>query len=450
MSSPATVEYQLLRVLVAALENVAAENDPVYQRELRANRLAELQRNLASYRRGKARHAALCRNLDELRRRFPNHDIQVAIPGLPAEPDLEDVILLDIFNRETEEIVVLAEKELREAVRRLEVDRDFCTAVILAADEANSPPVTVGDLLAAYVRRAALLDQGQEQATRPEVREKRSAVLIDRVAELSATELAPEVTPLLEEFLATASDTRARMLETELKIRIGQLIEDRSRRARESEEARRLIDRLPPSDDSGVRKLVDQLSLVVGGEVRLTDALRVQVDSTVARLALAARQDEAAVRQTMAAAILSEALNDLGYEAEPIEKTLFAEGGMVHFHEAAWGDYYMRMRVSPERQQINFNLVRAAASGEHANPHRDDVRIENAWCSESGLKKLVGVLKDRGLDFTMVREIKAGSLPVQVVSPAEVPLQGRRDTSAEAGSSSRRQAPSVSKSIKNS
>lgn len=65
----------------------------------------------------------------------------------------------------------------------------------------------------------------------------------------------------------------------------------------------------------------------------------------------------------------------------------------------------------------------------------------------SGLKKLVGVLKDRGLDFTMVREIKAGSLPVQVVSPAEVPLQGRRDTSAEAGSSSRRQAPSRRKSI---
>lgn len=449
MSSPATVEYQLLRVLVAALENVAAENDPVYRRELRANRLAELQRNLASYRRGKARHAALCRNLDELRRRFPNHDIQVAIPALPAEPDLEDAILLDIVNRETEEIVALAEKELRQAARRLEVDRDFCAAVILAADEASTPPVTVGDLLATYVRRAALLDQGQEQATRPEVREKRSAVLIDRVAELSATELAPEITSLLEEFLATASDTRARMLETELKIRIGQLIEDRSRRASESEEARRLIDRLPPSDDSGVRKLVGQLALVVAGEVRMTDALRAQVDSTVARRALAARQDEAAVRQTMAAAILSEALNDLGYEAEPIEKTLFAEGGMVHFHEAAWGDYYMRMRVSPERQQINFNLVRAAASDEHTNHHRDDVRIENAWCSESGLKKLVGVLKDRGLDFTLVREIKAGSLPVQVVSPAEVPLRGRRDASADSGAR-RRQAPPVSKSIKNS
>lgn len=449
MSSPATVEYQLLRVLVATLENVAAENDPVYRRELRASRVAELQRNLASYRRGKARHAALCRNLDELRRRFPNRDIQVAIPALPAEPDLEDVILLDIFNRETEEIVVLAEKELRLAARRLEVDRDFCAAVILAADEAGSPPVTVADLLAAYVRRAALLDQGQGQATRREAREKRSAVLVDHVAQLGAAELPPEINPLLAEFLATASDTRARMLETELKIRIGQLIEDRSRRARESEEARRLIDRLPPSDDSGVRKLVGQLALVVGGEVRLTDALRAQVDSTVARLALAARQQEAAVRQAMAAAILSEALNDLGYEAEPIEKTLFAEGGMVHFHEAAWGDYYMRMRVSPERQQINFNLVRAAARGDDADHHRDDARIENAWCSESGLKKLVGVLKDRGLDFTMVREIKAGSLPVQVVSPAEVPLQGRRDTSAEAGSR-RRQAPSVSKSIKNS
>jgi len=122
---------------------------------------------------------------------------------------------------------------------------------------------------------------------------------------------------------------------------------------------------------------------------------------------------------------------------------------MVHFHEAAWGDYYMRMRVSPERQQINFNLVRAAASDEHTNHHRDDVRIENAWCSESGLKKLVGVLKDRGLDFTLVREIKAGSLPVQVVSPAEVPLRGRRDASADSGAR-RRQAPPVSKSIKNS
>ncbi|MBK7674307.1 MAG: hypothetical protein IPJ27_05805 [Candidatus Accumulibacter sp.] len=212
----------------------------------------------------------------------------------------------------------------------------------------------MGDLLAAYVRRAALLDQGQEQATRPEVREKRSAVLIDRVAELSATELAPEVTPLLEEFLATASDTRARMLETGIEDPHRPAHRGRSLGAREVRGARRLIDRLPPSDDSGVRKLVDQLSLVVGGEVRLTDALRVRVDSTVARLALAARQDEAAVRQTMAAAILSEALNDLGYEAEPIEKTLFAEGGMVHFHEAAWGDYYMRMRVSPERQQINL------------------------------------------------------------------------------------------------
>jgi len=448
MSSPATVEYELLRALAtAAIEAVAEENRRRAKEEERAHRLAELQRSLAAYRREKARHSALARDLAALRSRFPDHNIPIEIPALPADPALDDAERLDVFSRRAEAMVLAAEKELRQAARRLDVDRAFSAAVILAADDAGSPPTTVADLLAAHVRRSAWNDEAPRQAASRVGREQRSAVLIERVAQFSAAELPSEINALLNEFLATPSQTRAQMLETEVKIRIGQLLEDKSRRDRETEEARQLIDRLPPSDDFGVSKLVGQLSLVVWGEIPLTDALRAQVENVVAQQAAELRQQETVARQAAASAILAAALNDLGYEAEPIEKTLFAEGGMVHFHEAAWGDYYMRMRVSPERQQINFNMVRAAANGDHTDHHRQDASIENAWCSESGFKKLIGVLKDRGLDFTMVREIKAGSLPVQVVSPDDVPLQKRRSASSGA-ERRRRQAPPVSKSIK--
>lgn len=47
-----------------------------------------------------------------------------------------------------------------------------------------------------------------------------------------------------------------------------------------------------------------------------------------------------------AAIVLEQSLRDLGYA---IEETLFVEGGVAHFQRPEWGDYFVRLRVDPQR-----------------------------------------------------------------------------------------------------
>lgn len=123
--------------------------------------------------------------------------------------------------------------------------------------------------------------------------------------------------------------------------------------------------------------------------------------------------------QEAAAVVLEQSLQDLGYAVEEIDETLFVEGGVAHFQRADWGDYFIRLRIDPKRNAMNFNVVRAGTRGE--DRQREDMLAEERWCSE--FPKLFGTLKARGIPITVTRLLQAGEVPVQVVDAASLPAR---------------------------
>ena len=118
-------------------------------------------------------------------------------------------------------------------------------------------------------------------------------------------------------------------------------------------------------------------------------------------------------------------MRDLGYEDEPIDATLFTDGGTAHFRRAGWENYYVRLRVDPERRSVNFNVVRARGDEETAERRRLDALAEDRWCAE--FPKLLQTLEARGLALTVKRRLEAGEVPVQVVDPNSLPQRPPED-----------------------
>lgn len=143
------------------------------------------------------------------------------------------------------------------------------------------------------------------------------------------------------------------------------------------------------------------------GDAEWTPALREAVEQRINTMA----QTE---RDKKAAEILSQALKDLGYRVSPIEQTLFTEGGELFFQREGWRDYFMCLRVYPQRKAMNFNMVRAS-EGEPAAPERakTDTEMEIAWCKS--IPKLTETLSRRGFQTELIRNVDAGEHPVQVV-----------------------------------
>jgi hypothetical protein len=157
----------------------------------------------------------------------------------------------------------------------------------------------------------------------------------------------------------------------------------------------------------------------------LATELRYQVQTHNAARAAAAREKSAlAGRQQLeeaAAVVLEQSLKDLGYAVEEIEETLFVEGGVAHFQRPEWGDYFIRLRIDPKRNAMNFNVVRTGEAGE--DRRHEDLRAEERWCSE--FPRLFETLKARGIPIDVTRLLQAGEAPVQVVDASSLPA--RRD-----------------------
>ena len=148
----------------------------------------------------------------------------------------------------------------------------------------------------------------------------------------------------------------------------------------------------------------------------LITELRLQVQRHNAQRAAAGEQQE---MQEAAALVLEASLKDLGYAVEEIEETLFVEGGIAHFQRPEWGDYFIRLRIDPKRNAMNFNVVRAGTTGE--DRAREDILAEERWCS--AFPKLFDTLKARGIPITVTRLLQAGEAPVQVVDAASLPAR---------------------------
>lgn len=125
--------------------------------------------------------------------------------------------------------------------------------------------------------------------------------------------------------------------------------------------------------------------------------------------------------QRAQALVVEQSLQDLGYEVEEIESTLFVEGGVAHFRKSHWGDYLVRMRVAEGGTSINFNVVRAvdADQVESEGSSVQDHLAEDRWCAE--FPALLKALSARGVPLEVTRRLEAGELPVQRVVRDRLP-----------------------------
>lgn len=182
----------------------------------------------------------------------------------------------------------------------------------------------------------------------------------------------------------------------------------------------RVLERLALTADEPLPAALDTLGLAIvqaptdARATALATELRLQVQLfNTARAAAAAQQK----LQEAAAVVLEQSLKDLGYAVEEIEATLFVEGGVAHFQRPEWGDYFIRLRLDPKRNAMNFNVVRTGTVGE--DRQREDMLAEERWCS--AFPRLFETLKARGMPIAVTRLLQAGEAPVQVVSAASLP-----------------------------
>ncbi len=188
----------------------------------------------------------------------------------------------------------------------------------------------------------------------------------------------------------------------------------------------RVLERLELAPDAALPPALEALAqqVIAAPSADRADALvtelRLQVQQHNGERATAAEQQKL---QEAAAIVLEQSLKDLGYAVEEIEETLFVEGGVAHFQKPGWGDYFIRLRIDPQRNAMNFNVVRAGAVGEDRK--QEDMLAEERWCSE--FPKLFDTLKARGIPITVTRLLQAGEAPVQVVDAASLPARAAEE-----------------------
>lgn len=274
----------------------------------------------------------------------------------------------------------------------------------------------IGEMLHTYAVQRSLqpgLDAAQGAAFGDEV-----ARILSRL-ELAGGEAVPaELDALARDILLAPSVERAATLGMELRLRVKQVIERRRKWQEEAGQLRAWLAELPEQAPAELRSALE-LAIAAGRplDAAQRQALLALLEST--RLAHRQREQEAAAQ------ILEKSLRDLGYEVEEIAHTLFVEGGVSHFQREGWEDYYVRLRVDPREQTINFNVVRPRGMEDSTLRKRLDFLAEERWCAE--FPKLQATLAARGIVFTVTRQLGAGELPVQAVDPAGLPKKHEAD-----------------------
>ena len=238
-----------------------------------------------------------------------------------------------------------------------------------------------------------------------------------------------------ERVICAPSQQRAQMMIDELRGQVRTLNEEHAASQIEAAEARGLRLQLNGLSGATVDRVALQLQVVERGELRLSPALRTQAKS--AFVDAKSRADAAYAYQ-----VVRQGLADLGYEVvEQDFSTVFVEGGMAHFQQPDWGDYFMRMRVNPEEGFLNFNMVRAQENGSHQTRDQRvrDVEMEREWCPDHD--RLLAGLQARGLGTTSVRRLPPGAVPIQVVPVESIPGRKAQAGQRRAGPSARSVKP---------
>lgn len=262
---------------------------------------------------------------------------------------------------------------------------------------------------------------------------RRDAVrrIAGRLVGVSLDELPAALEALVQRVLSVDGFARFDMLCTELRLQVQQHNERIEARRRGSALAGNWLERLAPLDvEGGQADLRETLADVRNGHRPWNGDLDTACTKALRELEAAAQWR----RDARASDVLEATLRDLGYTVEGIAETLFAEGGTVHFQGRGWDDYFMRLRVSPERGSLHFNMVRADDAPASA---QRDLEMEQQWCNH--YPELMRNLAARGIEATPLRALAAGSFEVEAVRRDALP---RRQAQSQ-----RRAAPAAAKSL---
>lgn len=469
MSAAKTTSYELARRLQETLRQQEEEDRQQREAEEKARRRREKEEEArqrreaeeeAKRRREEERLAAERLRLEKLRRaneeaqsvragfseiirgiqdfveRHPGEIGEIPIPSLPADPDPTSQSDLERYVAEVTQIRTAIESRLRQ----VNVNAQFKKALSGLAELALAPPRTAADMLASLAQQQTNLQVADNVIKRTEVRKAEADKLTVRIRTLGVELVSDDLRRLLEELLTTESDARADSLGTEIRLRIQQLNEDIVSRAQERTDAAALLEQLNEAKGYWQRKLHEQLTLVATGVARLTKELHMRVQEEIAaqnKLREKAKEEQKRKEeQEVTAQILNGVLSDLGYAVEPITHTLFVSGGQIHIRQPGWDEnYFVRLRVLPDKKMINFNMVRVndGLATDSESSKRRDAKMENAWCSapDTGFQKIKQVANDRGLLLGSLREIAPGQLPVQLVTSDEIPANLRKPSKAQ-------------------
>jgi len=369
------------------------------QQEARLERLAAIRRRASQQ---EARLARLRSLAQALAASAPETAarMQVAAPVAPAGDDdgawTGFLGALDVAVRELEALLAGAGGRFGARLR---------SSVTPAA---RAP--SIDDVLSAYVLQREMqsgLDAAQTERLRAT-----AARVLGRLELAEGAALPAELESLARAIVLAPSVDRAESLALELRHAVQRQREAAAAQHAEAEAARELLAALP---DDAPAPLLRALERVAAKVERFDERLRASAQEVLAVLTAEREQKE----QEAAATVIEQSLRDLGYEVEDIEATLFVAGGTVHFRRPGWENYFVRLRVDPREQSVNFNTVRARGDEETAERRRLDALAEDRWCAE--FPRLMQTLEARGLRLDVTRRLGAGELPVQVVDRADLP-----------------------------
>ena len=273
----------------------------------------------------------------------------------------------------------------------------------------------------------------QAQADAAEQRLAQLAELSERLGNGMALKVAQPQRPHTEDFISLADYVRAMEAFTQdaqgmlLTALAGQPSGDgepgelglplaRADQADATRPSQRLLQRI--AHMGPVPALIQSLADELDGT---TDAVRLELLTSELRRRVQLHAEGALQEEVLRAQalVVEQSLQDLGYQVEDIESTLFVEGGVAHFRKNHWGDYMVRMRVEEGGGSLNFNVVRAVDAHDAAEPSVQDHLAEDRWCAE--FPALLKALAARGVHLEVTRRLEAGELPVQRVARDRLP-----------------------------
>ena len=341
--------------------------------------------------------------------------------GEPIQATLEDVA--EPANDRLTDLAAYLERlqsVLRRGQHRLEADVSRAQANIamrqamrLLVDAHDAPLRTATDLLESVLRPVAAESALETvTATLERVLARLTTLPAEQTATLSglAAKVRAATDPVLQDALLM-----------ELRWQAQQLVREQRERLRQMEQARECLVALPAAENAEEARIAQAVQAAAEGHAPWSESLR---QSAVAFQ----ERGRQRVRQQAAAEILSESLEELGYEVDRGFSTLFVEGGVVHVQRPSWGDYYVRLRVNAGEQYLNVNLIRVAEPDGEATRElqRRDQEMEEVWCPD--YQRLMQRLNEQGIRNQTVRAQSPGALPVQVVADKAVPGHAQRQS----------------------